>query len=78
MGQTPAKAFPWPTPYGQSPDSNVLNQAIAPPQAPQNNFLPLNPASAGPSPLNPVSSPSGGQGGQSNLSKRIQPMFLNR
>lgn len=44
MGQQPAKYFPWPTPYGQSPDSNVLNQAIAPPQAPLNNFLPLNPA----------------------------------
>lgn len=43
IGMTPAKTFPWPTPYGQSPDSNVLTKAIAAPQAPAQNFLPLNP-----------------------------------
>lgn len=42
MGQTPAKFFPWPQPYGQNPDSNVLAQAKAAPLAPQQNFLPLN------------------------------------
>ena len=34
MGANPAKFFPWPTPYGQSPDANVLAQAQAAPQAP--------------------------------------------
>jgi hypothetical protein len=71
MGQQPAKYFPWPTPYGQSPDSNVLNQAQAAPQAPLNNFLPLNPASpTTPSPTPPTagSSSGGGRGAGSELS----------
>jgi len=34
MGANPAKFFPWPTPYGQSPDTNVLSQAQAAPQTP--------------------------------------------
>jgi len=43
MGMTPAKTFPFPTAYGASPDSNVLAQAKAAPQAPPTNFSPLNP-----------------------------------
>ena len=51
MGANPAKFFAWPTPYGQSPDANVLAQAKAAPQAPtQQNFLPLNPAPPTPQP----------------------------
>lgn len=59
MGQNPAKLFGPPTPFGQSPDSAVLNQAMAPPQAPQQNFLPLNvadpqAATPAPKPLQPT------------------------
>jgi hypothetical protein len=53
MGANPAKFFPWPTPYGQSPDANVLAEAKAAPQAPtqtQPTFLPLNPAPPTPQP----------------------------
>ena len=76
MGQNPAKVFPWPTPFGQSPDANVLNQAMAPPQAPTQNFLPLNVAdpqkAATPAkPVtktnpNPGSNLRGGPGGPNN------------
>lgn len=41
MGQTPAKFFPQPTPYGDSPNIGVLTQAQAAQPAPLNNFLPL-------------------------------------
>lgn len=41
MGQTPAKMFAPPLPYGQSPGSSVLSQAQAAQPAPQQNFLPL-------------------------------------
>lgn len=58
MGMTPAKTFPWPTPYGQSPDSNVLTKAIAAPQAPAQNFLPLNPQPQQNNPVTP--NPPGG------------------
>ena len=58
MGQSSAKYFPWPTPYGTSPANNVVSQAQAAPQAPPTNFLPLNPAApqtpAQPQQQNPV------------------------
>jgi len=68
MGQTPAKFFPWPTPFGQSPDSNVVSQAQAPPQAPLNNFLPLNPPEPAAA-LKPPARPGGGSLGIG----RVQP-----
>lgn len=43
MGQQPAKFFPGPTPYGNSPDIGTIAQAKAASPAPLNNFLPLNP-----------------------------------
>ena len=46
MGQVPAQSFPFPTPFGQSPDSGVLTKAMAAPKAPLNNFMPLNPGAA--------------------------------
>lgn len=75
MGQNPAKIFPWPTPYGQSPNPGTVSQAVAAPAAPLNNFLPLNPgtptASApAPAPTNPLNYSTL----QNNL-RRIQPLF---
>lgn len=54
MGQTPAKMFGPPVPYGSSPDSNVLMQAQAAPLAPQQTFLPLNPQQPAQSQGNPI------------------------
>jgi len=48
MGANPAKFFPWPTPYGQSPDANVLARAQAPPQAPTPQPVPPTPAPPAP------------------------------
>jgi hypothetical protein len=58
MGANPAKFFPWPTPYGQSPDANVLAQAQAAPQAPTPQpVLPPTPAPPTPQPTTPPPDP---------------------
>jgi hypothetical protein len=55
MGANPAKFFPWPTPYGQSPDANVLAQAQAAPQAPTPQpVVPPTPAPPTPQPPTPT------------------------
>jgi hypothetical protein len=57
MGANPAKFFPWPTPYGQSPDANILSQAQAPPQAPTPQPVPPTPAPPTPQPPPPAPAP---------------------
>jgi hypothetical protein len=56
MGANPAKFFPWPTPYGQSPDPNVLAQAQAAPQAPTPQPV-VPPTPAPPTPQPPTTPP---------------------
>lgn len=59
MGQVPAKTFNMPSPFGQASDPSVVTKAIAAPQAPLNNFLPLNPGTPAASSSSSTSGPSG-------------------
>lgn len=78
MGATPAKFFPPPLPYSQSPDSGVLMQAKAPTPAPQQSFLPLNsPDPATQMQAGTSQNPKVGQFGSFGVSRMPRPQ-INR
>lgn len=76
MGQTPAKFFALPTPYGNSPDMGTLAQAKAASPAPLNNFLPLNPQDSSQNQPQPQDQ-SGLSGWQANYANNMLNKGMN-